>query len=161
GALRAATGGAFYGLRDVKPPAISDVAWLAAATACMLVLRSRLTPALALAIELVAQAIATVVLQVLLWRRLPDRPSDAENAHVPGRESLHYAGGAFVMSVLGTAMDNVDKPLVGNAAAAGGYSAVADFHIAGKIVYYGRRLLYIPLSALGPEFTRMWEGGAP
>jgi O-antigen/teichoic acid export membrane protein len=159
GALRAAIGGAFYGLRDVAPPAIADLAWLAGGTALIVALRAWLTPALALALELGAQVVAVGALQFVLWRRFPPAPQTS-HAAVPWREALRYAGGALVMSVLGTGMENLDKPMVGAAASAGGYASVSNFHIAGKIVYYGRRLLYLPLSAVAPEFTRLWEGTA-
>ncbi len=158
GSLRTVTGAAFYGLRDMVPPSVSDIAWLAAATATLFLLRDQLTPRLTLLVEIVAQLIAVAGLHVVLWRR---GFAGAEGAGaVPWGEVGRYAGGAMVMSLLGVVMENVDKPLVGSAPG-GGYASVANFHFAAKIVYYGRRLLYLPLAAVGPEFTRVWERGDP
>ncbi len=158
GALRTVTGAAFYGLRDMVPPAVSDIAWLGAATLAIFLLRARLTPALTLQVEVGAQVLAVLGLHVVLWRRGFARAGGP--GVVPWGEVRRYAGGAMVMSLLGVVMENVDKPLVGSAPG-NGYASVANFHFAAKIVYYGRRLLYLPLAAVGPEFTRVWERGDP
>lgn len=156
GSLRTVTGAAFYGLRDMVPPSVSDIAWLAGATLTIFLLRAHLTPQLTLMIEVVAQLLAVAGLHVVLWRR---GFADADGPGVvPWREVGQYAGGAMVMSLLGVVMENVDKPLVGSTPGSG-YASVANFHFAAKIVYYGRRLLYLPLAAVGPEFTRVWERG--
>jgi O-antigen/teichoic acid export membrane protein len=155
GALRATIGGVFYGLRDVAPVSIADIAWLGAATLVIALARDSLTPERVLVIESVAQGAVVVGLHVVLWTRaLPARGARADSGVVPWREAGDFAGGSLMNSALGAVMENVDKPLVGHAA---DYDGVAQFHLAGKIVYYGRRLLYLPLSALGPEFTRRWE----
>jgi O-antigen/teichoic acid export membrane protein len=162
-ALRQVVYAVFDGLRRMRSPAMLENLNLAAVTAALVLLRSRLDVRLVLAISLGSGLATLAVALVLLVRRgLGPAPAAVAGSGSPPetaavvRDIQPFWRGAAVNSIIGIGFGYADKLLVSLFLS---FQMVSLFYVAERITFLLKRLLAVPLQVTAPEMTHRWEGG--
>ncbi|MDI6807392.1 MAG: oligosaccharide flippase family protein [Candidatus Eisenbacteria bacterium] len=157
GVLRAIIYGAFNGLSRMTFPFVFEILFQGLVTLWIFVIRNRLDVMALFKVFITIGAIVVIVSLATLWllffRRKGERKLTMLGA---ASEVSSFWKGACLMTFIGLGLENSDRLVVGGFMS---FQAVSLLHVASRIMYFFKKLLFLPLLAVSPEITRKWEKG--
>lgn len=157
--LRGFTSAAFQGRRRMTPALVIELVYMAGLTLSYIVLGERLSVA-AVFWSFLGLGVVVGVGGLIAFSRSEARGAGGfhplEGLPLLG-EIRSFWGGALVTTALAIAFENADRLVL---AALMPFESVAAYHLAGRLNFFTRKILFVPQQVAKPELAWKWETGA-